>query len=29
MQDIPNELNAKAYVIIVKEDESLNQQLDK
>ena len=29
MEDIPRELNAKAYAIMIKKEKSLNQQLDK
>ena len=28
MKDTPKEINAKAYAIIVKQDEALNQQLE-
>ena len=29
IEEVPKELNAKAYVMTIKEDEALNQQLDK
>ena len=29
MEEAPKELNAKAYVIMIKKDKALNQQLDK
>jgi len=29
MEEAPKELNAKAYVMILKEEEALNQWLDK
>ena len=28
MEDVPKDLNAKAYAIMLKEEEALNQQLD-